>query len=124
MEVSPSDTGRLCSSCGGGRCLDCVHQSTLAASLAIWEPELTLPCTALPCWLQLGLRKILKKHDKVCGGQRGRHYLQQCWRQPTGGAFLHSPLLDELKAIQVRVGRPQAGLAGWSDWADCSSVKA
>lgn len=50
---------------------------------------------------QVALRKILKKYDKLCGGQRGRSFLQHCWQLPTGGAFLHSPLLDELKAIQA-----------------------
>ncbi|PSC74618.1 E3 ubiquitin-ligase BAH1 [Micractinium conductrix] len=48
----------------------------------------------------VALRKILKKYDKLCGGQRGRAFLQHCWRLPSGGEFLHSPLLDELKAIQ------------------------
>ena len=55
---------------------------------------------------QVALRKILKKHDKRAGGGRGRAFLQHCWRLPAGGgAFLHSPLLDELKAIQVGAGR-------------------
>ncbi|KAL4521381.1 hypothetical protein Ndes2526A_g01587 [Nannochloris sp. 'desiccata'] len=27
----------------------------------------------------VALRKILKKHDKVCGNRRGREFLQQCW---------------------------------------------
>lgn len=53
---------------------------------------------------QVALRKILKKYDKLCGGQRGRSFLQHCWQLPTGGAFLHSPLLDELKAIQASAG--------------------
>lgn len=61
---------------------------------------LTCPRNPLPP-LQVALRKILKKHDKVTGGQRGRAFLQYCWRLPSGGAFLHSPLLDELQAIQV-----------------------
>ena len=60
----------------------------------------SVPCCALPR-LQVALRKILKKYDKLRGGQRGRNFLQHCWRLPSGGAFLHSPLLDELKAIQV-----------------------
>uniref|UniRef100_A0A1D2AFC5 RING-type E3 ubiquitin transferase n=2 Tax=Auxenochlorella protothecoides TaxID=3075 RepID=A0A1D2AFC5_AUXPR len=51
----------------------------------------------------VALRKILKKHDKVARNLRGRQFLQESW-QPRGtegvGIFLHSPLLDELKAIQ------------------------
>lgn len=39
-------------------------------------------------------KQILKKYDKQKGGQRGRAFLQHCWRLPAGGAFLHSPLLD------------------------------
>ena len=51
----------------------------------------------------VALRKILKKHDKVCGNGRGREFLQQCWCSASAdgiGLFLHSPLLDELKAVQ------------------------
>lgn len=54
----------------------------------------------------VGLRKILKKHDKICHNSQGREFLQQCWsatpRSKSGvaGLFLHSPLLDELLAIQ------------------------
>lgn len=51
----------------------------------------------------VALRKILKKHDKVCGNRRGREFLQQCWCSASAagiGLFLHSPLLDELKAVQ------------------------
>jgi hypothetical protein len=51
----------------------------------------------------VALRKILKKHDKVCGNRRGREFLQQCWCSTSAagiGLFLHSPLLDELKAVQ------------------------
>lgn len=55
----------------------------------------------------VALRKILKKYDKLCGGQRGRSFLQHCWQLPTGGAFLHSPLLDELKAIQDILHEPR-----------------
>ncbi|KAL4450682.1 hypothetical protein ABPG77_001038 [Micractinium sp. CCAP 211/92] len=55
----------------------------------------------------VALRKILKKYDKLCGGQRGRSFLQHCWQLPTGGAFLHSPLLDELKAIQDILQEPR-----------------
>jgi hypothetical protein len=55
--------------------------------------------TSQPC-LSTYQPQILKKYDKQKGGQRGRAFLQHCWRMPAGGAFLHSPLLDELKAIQ------------------------
>ncbi|KAL4433707.1 hypothetical protein ABPG75_000148 [Micractinium tetrahymenae] len=55
----------------------------------------------------VALRKILKKYDKLCGGQRGRSFLQHCWQLPAGGAFLHSPLLDELKAIQDILHEPR-----------------
>jgi len=63
-----------------------------------------LPACALACWRLDHLSQpsppptprpqILKKYDKQKGGQRGRAFLQQCWRMPAGGAFLHSPLLD------------------------------
>jgi hypothetical protein len=53
----------------------------------------------------VALRKILKKHDKLCQNVRGREFLQQCWCSSSSaeqvGLFLHSPLLDELKAIQI-----------------------
>lgn len=58
----------------------------------------------------VALRKILKKHDKLCGNMRGRAYLQQCWRSTGIGLFLHSPLLDELKAIQAQLEARQVGL--------------
>ncbi|GAB4815701.1 hypothetical protein N2152v2_002747 [Parachlorella kessleri] len=51
----------------------------------------------------VALRKILKKHDKWCSNTAGREFLQECWRSDVKkgvGLFLHSPLLDELKAIQ------------------------
>ena len=51
----------------------------------------------------VALRKILKKHDKICNNTRGRNFLQQCWCSTSEdgiGLFLHSPLLDELKAVQ------------------------
>lgn len=51
----------------------------------------------------MALRKILKKHDKLCKNDRGRVFLQQCWCSTSAdgiGLFLHSPLLDELKAVQ------------------------
>lgn len=53
----------------------------------------------------VALRKILKKHDKLSHNVRGREFLQQCWCSSSSaqqvGLFLHSPLLDELKAIQI-----------------------
>lgn len=52
----------------------------------------------------VALRKILKKHDKLAHNDHGRDFLRDSW-QPRGnagvGIFLHSPLLDEIKAIQV-----------------------
>ncbi|KAK2078585.1 hypothetical protein QBZ16_003425 [Prototheca wickerhamii] len=51
----------------------------------------------------VALRKILKKHDKVAGNSRGRDFLRDSWQshgREGVGTFLHSPLLDELKAIQ------------------------
>lgn len=57
----------------------------------------------------VALRKILKKHDKLCHNVRGREFLQQCWCSSSSqhvGLFLHSPLLDELKAIQVVLEKP------------------
>jgi hypothetical protein len=54
----------------------------------------------------VALRKILKKHDKTCENRRGREFLQKCWRTTSSqgvGLFLHSPLLDELKAIQEKL---------------------
>jgi hypothetical protein len=74
--------------------------ATLDASCCRTHAD-TLPLLCLSRTLQVALRKILKKYDKLRGGQRGRNFLQHCWRLPSGGAFLHSPLLDELKAIQV-----------------------
>ena len=54
----------------------------------------------------VALRKILKKHDKTCQNRLGREYLQKCWTVNSCdgiGLFLHSPLLDELKAIQEKL---------------------
>ena len=54
----------------------------------------------------VALRKILKKHDKTCSNRKGREFLQKCWRSTSSkgiGLFLHSPLLDELKAIQEKL---------------------
>ncbi|KAI8112293.1 hypothetical protein M9434_003616 [Picochlorum sp. BPE23] len=54
----------------------------------------------------VALRKILKKHDKTCRNRLGREYLQKCWGVSVSesiGLFLHSPLLDELKAVQEKL---------------------
>jgi len=54
----------------------------------------------------VALRKILKKHDKSCQNRLGREFLQQCWAVSSTdeiGVFLHSPLLDELKAVQEKL---------------------
>lgn len=54
----------------------------------------------------VALRKILKKHDKTCQNRLGREFLQQCWAVSSTdeiGVFLHSPLLDELKAVQEKL---------------------
>ena len=54
----------------------------------------------------VALRKILKKHDKTCQNRLGREFLQQCWAVSSTdeiGLFLHSPLLDELKAVQEKL---------------------
>lgn len=54
----------------------------------------------------VALRKILKKHDKTCKNRLGREYLQKCWGVSASesiGLFLHSPLLDELKAVQEKL---------------------
>lgn len=54
----------------------------------------------------VALRKILKKHDKTCQNRLGREFLQQCWAVSSNddiGVFLHSPLLDELKAVQEKL---------------------
>jgi len=54
----------------------------------------------------VALRKILKKHDKLCDNSKGREFLAECWAANprsaagTAGMFLHSPLLDELLAVQ------------------------
>lgn len=54
----------------------------------------------------MALRKILKKHDKLCDNSKGRTFLAECWAANprsaagTAGMFLHSPLLDELLAVQ------------------------
>lgn len=74
---------------------------------------LSIPSTHLPA-------QILKKYDKQKGGQRGRAFLQHCWRMPAGGAFLHSPLLDGAQgavAWEAADARPQSVLAR----ATCSS---
>lgn len=60
----------------------------------------------------IALRKLCKKHDKLCRSATGQHFLQNCWQGPDGslGAILHSPLLQELAALEHRLvnmlGRP------------------
>ncbi|KAK9805249.1 hypothetical protein WJX72_008655 [[Myrmecia] bisecta] len=51
----------------------------------------------------VGLRKIVKKHDKLYGNKRGQRFLQACWTAANRGraTFLHSPLLTELKALEA-----------------------
>ena len=41
-----------------------------------------------------------KSHAHAAAAAAPPACAQHCWRMPAGGAFLHSPLLDELKAIQ------------------------
>ncbi|KAK9854191.1 hypothetical protein WJX84_011566 [Apatococcus fuscideae] len=63
-----------------------------------------------------GLRKILKKHDKLFHTAEGQRFLQTSWGGSGRGNFLHSPLLDELQALEAAAGHrdviaSQAGLA-------------
>lgn len=54
----------------------------------------------------VALRKILKKHDKTCENRKGKEFFQECWKSTSSdgiGLFLHSPLLDELKAVQEKL---------------------
>lgn len=58
----------------------------------------------------IALRKILEQHDKMMHNSQGQHLLQACWDDNFNGRhifkqtdFLHSPLLDELKALETRV---------------------
>ncbi|CAK0780442.1 hypothetical protein CVIRNUC_005055 [Coccomyxa viridis] len=55
----------------------------------------------------VGLRKILKKHDKLCKNKLGNTYMQELWCgvKRMDGTFLHSPLLEELKSLEVRLVR-------------------
>ncbi|CAL5224097.1 g6726 [Coccomyxa viridis] len=50
----------------------------------------------------VALRKIVKKHDKVCRCKAGTAYLQSVWsgQKRMIGTFLHSPMLDELKSLE------------------------
>lgn len=50
----------------------------------------------------IALRKICKKHDKVCRNMAGQHFLQVCWQgqDVSLGTILHSPLLQELLALE------------------------
>ncbi|KAK9830643.1 hypothetical protein WJX74_000031 [Apatococcus lobatus] len=63
-----------------------------------------------------GLRKILKKHDKLFHTAEGHRFLQTSWGGSGRGNFLHSPLLDELQALEAAAGHrdvvsSQAGVA-------------
>ncbi|DBB03035.1 TPA: hypothetical protein ACH3X1_013432 [Trebouxia sp. C0004] len=57
------------------------------------------------------LRKLLEHHDAMLGSTTGRSLLQACWddnagcgtQKCMGAAFLHSPLLAELQALESRV---------------------
>ncbi|CAK0731866.1 hypothetical protein CVIRNUC_000053 [Coccomyxa viridis] len=51
----------------------------------------------------VALRKIVKKHDKVCRCRTGTDYLQSVWsgNRRSLGTFLHSPMLDELKSLEA-----------------------
>lgn len=73
------------------------HNYAAVANAAFWTRKFA-KCNAV------ALRKILKKHDKVCQNTKGKDFLEDSWRLTghgrTLGIFLHSPLLDELKAIQ------------------------
>ncbi|DBB11107.1 hypothetical protein WJX82_008515 [Trebouxia sp. C0006] len=58
----------------------------------------------------VALRKILEQHDRMMHNNEGQHLLQACWDDNFNGRqvfqqtdFLHSPLLDELKALETRV---------------------
>lgn len=82
------------------------RQYALLADRAYW-------CSKYARANAVALRKILKKHDKICGDAKGREFLQECWNCNSSdaiGMFLHSPLSDELKAIQ-EVARLKVGAA-------------
>ncbi|BDA51487.1 probable E3 ubiquitin-protein ligase BAH1-like 1 at C-terminar half [Coccomyxa sp. Obi] len=51
----------------------------------------------------VALRKIIKKHDKICKCRSGADFLQDVWcgHRRQYGAFLHSPMLEELKSLQT-----------------------
>ncbi|KAK9835065.1 hypothetical protein WJX81_008355 [Elliptochloris bilobata] len=61
----------------------------------------------------VGLRKILKKHDKLCSSKVGQDFLQSLWNggRRAHGSFLHSPLLDELRAMEAILARDNAAAA-------------
>lgn len=83
------------------RCLPCLarprpQRVAALAQSAYW-------CVRFARANSVALRKILKKHDKQCANARGRIFLQECWESSASGGglgFLHSPLLDELRAVQ------------------------
>ncbi|CAL8468915.1 g8456 [Coccomyxa elongata] len=58
----------------------------------------------------VGLRKILKKHDKLYKNRAGHEYMQEIWSggRRRYGTFLHSPLLDELKSLESMLVRQAA----------------
>eukprot|EP01024_Parvocaulis_polyphysoides_P017849 TRINITY_DN17874_c0_g1_i2.p2 TRINITY_DN17874_c0_g1~~TRINITY_DN17874_c0_g1_i2.p2 ORF type:complete len:324 (-),score=15.59 TRINITY_DN17874_c0_g1_i2:446-1417(-) len=47
----------------------------------------------------VGLRKIVKKHDKEYKSDQGKQFLQKVWADNRKENFVHSPLLWELAAI-------------------------
>ncbi|DBA97027.1 TPA: hypothetical protein ACH3X3_012908 [Trebouxia sp. C0006] len=59
----------------------------------------------------VALRKLLEHHDAMLGSTTCRSLLQACWddnagcgiQKCMGAAFLHSPLLAELQALESRV---------------------
>ncbi|KAK9918914.1 hypothetical protein WJX75_008012 [Coccomyxa subellipsoidea] len=57
----------------------------------------------------VALRKIIKKHDKVCKCRTGADFLQEVWsgHRRSYGMFLHSPMLKELKSLQAILAAKQ-----------------
>ncbi|KAK9831287.1 hypothetical protein WJX74_010547 [Apatococcus lobatus] len=56
----------------------------------------------------MGLRKIVKKYDKLLGSNTGSRFLQEVWAASSRGQFLHSPLLDELRALEAAGNFPSS----------------
>lgn len=50
----------------------------------------------------IGLRKIIEKYDKCNKGDKGQKVLSKLWCNHSGKSFLHSPMLVELTAIQMK----------------------